>query len=214
MFLVSFAIRLYLVNKRIIMSNMSFMNELDVGENLPHEFNVLIEIPKGSNVKYEIDEKTGALFVDRKLFTSMNYPFNYGFIPKTREDDGDPIDVLVLGDDAFVPKSVISTRPVGILLTEDEEGKDSKIIAVPLRKIDPALSYIVDLDSVPQHIRAQIKHFFEHYKELEEGKYVRVTGWGNSEEAKKKIMLGIENYSKLQRNVELFNNGQDQDHSS
>jgi inorganic pyrophosphatase len=202
MFLVSFAIRLYLVNKRIIMSNMSFMNELDVGENLPHEFNVLIEIPKGSNVKYEIDEKTGALFVDRKLFTSMNYPFNYGFIPKTREDDGDPIDVLVLGDDAFVPKSVISTRPVGILLTEDEEGKDSKIIAVPLRKIDPALSYIVDLDSVPQHIRAQIKHFFEHYKELEEGKYVRVTGWGNSEEAKKKIMLGIENYSKLQRNVE------------
>jgi inorganic pyrophosphatase len=103
-----------------------------------NEIDVVIEIPKGSNIKYEIDGLTGSLYVDRKLFTS--YPFNYGFVPKTKGSNGDPIDVLVLGEDPFVPKAIIRTRPVGVLLTKDEEGQDSKVIAVPLKKIDPTYS--------------------------------------------------------------------------
>ena len=149
------------------------MKQLDLlkpGKNPPNDINVIIEIPKGSNIKYEIDPETGALSVDRKLSTAMYYPCNYGFIPKTLEGDGDPVDVLVLGDDPIVPLSVIRSQPIGILLTEDEEGLDSKIIATPSTNIDPAFSRVVDINNIPEYIRHQIKQFFEHYKELEEGK--------------------------------------------
>jgi inorganic pyrophosphatase len=172
------------------------LHDLKAGKNAPEEINVVIEIPKGSNIKYEIDDETGALFVDRKLFTAMFYPCNYGFVPQTKEKDGDPVDVLVLGNDAVVPTSVIRANPVGVLLTADEEGEDAKIVAVPVSKIDPTFAHVKDVNDVPEHLRNQIKHFFEHYKELEKGKYVKVTGWEGKDSAKKKISEAMERYKK------------------
>ena len=173
---------------------MEILDRLKPGNNPPDEINVVIEIPKGSNIKYEIDAETGAVFVDRKLFTAMFYPFNYGFIPQSREDDGDPVDVLVLGNDAVMPMSVIRANPVGVLLTEDEEGDDSKVIAVPIAKLDPSFSSITNINNIPEYMRNQIRHFFEHYKELEKGKYVKVNGWETKEIAKKTICEAIDRY--------------------
>ena len=173
---------------------MKILDILAPGKNPPDEINAVIEIPKGSSIKYEIDAESGAVFVDRKLFTAMFYPCNYGFIPQTREDDGDPIDVLVLGNDAVIPMSVIRANPVGVLQTEDEEGQDSKVIAVPIAKLDPGFSKITNIDSIPEHARNEITHFFEHYKELEKGKYVKIKGWENKEIAKKRITEAIERY--------------------
>ena len=173
---------------------MKILDILAPGKNPPDEINAVIEIPKGSSIKYEIDAESGAVFVDRKLFTAMFYPCNYGFIPQSREDDGDPIDVLVLGNDAVIPMSVIRANPVGVLLTEDEEGQDSKVIAVPIAKLDPNFSKITNIDSIPEHVRNEITHFFEHYKELEKGKYVKIKGWENKEIAKKRITEAIERY--------------------
>lgn len=175
---------------------MAIVHDLKAGKNPPEEINVVIEIPKGSNIKYEIDKETGALFVDRKLFTAMFYPCNYGFVPQTKENDGDPVDVLVLGNDAVIPTSVIRATPVGVLLTADEEGEDAKIVAVPVAKIDPTFANVKDINDVPEHLRDQIKHFFEHYKELEKGKYVKVTGWASKDQATKKISEAMERYSK------------------
>ncbi|HEY8139822.1 MAG TPA: inorganic diphosphatase [Nitrososphaera sp.] len=175
---------------------MALVDNLKAGKNPPDEINVVVEIPKGSNIKYEIDDETGALFVDRKLFTAMFYPCNYGFVPRTREKDGDPVDVLVLGNDPVVPSSVIRANPVGVLITADEEGEDSKIVAVPISKVDPSFADVKDIETVPQYIRDQIKHFFEHYKELEKGKYVKVKSWENRESAKKKISEALERYKK------------------
>lgn len=173
---------------------MKILDILTPGKNPPDEINAVIEIPKGSNIKYEIDAESGVVFVDRKLFTAMFYPCNYGFIPQSREDDGDPVDVMVLGNDAVMPMSVIRANPVGVLLTEDEEGQDSKVIAVPITKLDPSFSSITNINSIPEHIRNQIKHFFEHYKELEEGKYVKVKGWEDKEIAMKRICEAIDRY--------------------
>ncbi|HEY7506108.1 MAG TPA: inorganic diphosphatase [Nitrososphaera sp.] len=175
---------------------MALVDNLKAGKNPPDEINVVVEIPRGSNIKYEIDDETGALFVDRKLFTAMFYPCNYGFVPQTKEKDGDPVDVLVLGNDPVVPSSVIRANPVGVLITADEEGEDSKIVAVPIPKVDPSFSDVKDIETVPQYIRDQIKHFFEHYKELEKGKYVKVKSWENRESAKKKISEALERYKK------------------
>lgn len=175
---------------------MALVDTLKAGKNPPEEINVVIEIPKGSNIKYEIDDETGALFVDRKLFTAMFYPCNYGFVPQTKEKDGDPVDVLVLGNDAVIPTSVIRANPVGVLITSDEEGEDAKIVAVPVAKVDSSFADVKDIDTVPQHIQDQIKHFFEHYKELEKNKYVKVKGWENKESAKKKIAEAMERYKK------------------
>ena len=173
---------------------MKILDILTPGKNPPDEINAVIEIPKGSNIKYEIDAESGVVFVDRKLFTAMFYPCNYGFIPQSREDDGDPVDVMVLGNDAVMPMSVIRANPIGVLLTEDEEGQDSKVIAVPITKLDPSFSGITNVNSIPEHIRNQIKHFFEHYKELEEGKYVKVKGWEDKEIAMKRICEAIDRY--------------------
>lgn len=159
------------------------------------KLNVIVEIPKGSNIKYEVDKDSGFLLVDRKLFTAMFYPCNYGFIPSTLEDDGDPVDVLVLGEFSLVPLSVIRVRAVGVLNTEDEEGLDSKIIAVPIDKIDPGFTSIKDVNDIPQNIKNQIEHFFQHYKELEGGKYVKISGWGNKQMADKKITDAISRFS-------------------
>src|SRR6476646_599962 len=166
---------------------------LSAGKSPPDEVNVVIEIPKGSNIKYEVDSETGALFVDRILSTSMSYPCNYGFIPKTKEDDGDPVDVFVLVNDPVVLMSIIRSRHVGVLLTEDQ---DCKIIAVPLVKADPNFSDVTDLNSIPEHTLSQLKHFVEHHKELEQGKYVKIEGSEGKEVAKNKISEAIAKYNK------------------
>ncbi len=173
----------------------NFINKIPSGS--PNQINVVIEIPKGSNIKYEIDKDSGILFVDRKLFTAMFYPCNYGFIPSTLEGDGDPVDVLVIGEFAVVPLSILRAIPVGVLLTEDEEGQDSKIIAIPISKIDSSFSSINDVGDIPEGLKKQIEHFFAHYMELEGGKYVRITGWGNREMAEKRITEAVDRYSKI-----------------
>jgi inorganic pyrophosphatase len=176
-----------------------------VQTNLPSgtadEINVVIEVPKGSSIKYELDPETGAVFVDRRLFTTMVYPCNYGFVPRTIEGDGDPVDVLVLGDYQVVPMSVIRAIPVGVLLTEDEEGPDAKVIAAPIPKIDPSFAGMKDINDVPRYILNQIEHFFEHYKELEDGKYVKVKGWESQQVAKQKISEAIERFRAQEEKV-------------
>jgi inorganic pyrophosphatase len=174
---------------------LTFINKLNSDKNPQDGINVIVEIPKGSNIKYEIDVENGALFVDRKLSTTMFYPFNYGFIPNTKEDDGDPVDVFVLGDYPLVPMSMIRANPVGVLLTKDQDGRDSKIIAVPVDKVDPSFSNVTDINSIAEHRRNQIKHFIEHHKDLEKGKYVKVIGWEDKEVAKKNISKATERYN-------------------
>lgn len=174
------------------------LDSVDVGD--PSKaINIVVEIPKGSSIKYEFDTATGLLFVDRKLYTAMNYPFNYGFIPRTLEMDGDPVDALILGEDPVVPLSIVKSRPIGVLLTEDEEGQDSKVIATPVSKIDPTFSKIDDIKDLPEYIENQIKHFFEHYKELEEGKFVKVRGWEGKQGAVKKITESIQRFKVMSK---------------
>jgi inorganic pyrophosphatase len=156
----------------------------------------MIEIPKGSNIKYEYDTESGFIFVDRKLFTAMYYPCNYGFLPNTLEKDGDPVDVLVLGEAPLAPLSLIKVIPVGVLYTEDEEGQDSKIVAIPTSKIDPSFSNVKDIEDVPVYLKDQIKHFFEHYKELEKDKFVKVSGWEGKGSAARKIAEAISSFEK------------------
>ncbi len=168
--------------------------KIDSIKQSPGQCTVIIEIPKGSNIKYEYDMESGFIIVDRKLFTAMYYPCNYGFIPKTLEKDGDPVDVLVLGETPLAPLSLIKVIPIGVLQTEDEEGHDSKIVAIPRSKIDPSFSAVSDIGDVPQHLKDQIKHFFEHYKELEKGKFVKISGWEGKESAVKKISDAINSY--------------------
>lgn len=175
---------------------MSLLDKIGPGEKAPEEVHVLIEIPIGSGVKYEIDKETGVLFVDRILYTSMVYPFNYGFIPGTLEEDGDPVDVLVVSSDPLIPGSVISVKPIGVLETQDEKGFDAKIVAIPSPKIDPRYSYIKDIDDLPDAVKQRIEHFFAHYKELEKGKWVRVIGWKNRDIAIEKIRAAIERYNR------------------
>ena len=174
------------------------MNQFDgigSGRNPPNDIFAVIEIPKDSNIKYEVDEKTGILFVDRKLFTSMTYPFNYGFIPQTKEEDGDPIDVLILSNDPYLPLSVIRAKPIGVLIMEDEEGKDSKIILVPDKKIDTRYSKLDDIEQIDEETLDKIKHFFEHYKELEKDKFVKVIEWKNKDVAKQLVTDGMHRFS-------------------
>ncbi|RLE64984.1 MAG: inorganic diphosphatase [Thermoprotei archaeon] len=174
---------------------MTVFEKIGAGSKVPDEVNVVVEIPLGSNVKYEVDKETGVLFVDRILYTSMVYPFNYGFIPGTLEEDGDPVDVLVLGKTPVVPGSIIVARPIGLLIMEDEEGPDSKVIAVPKTKIDPEFKDVNDISDVPEAVKNKIKHFFEHYKELEPNKWVKVKEWKSGSEAKKRILEAVKRYS-------------------
>ncbi|EWG06940.1 MAG: inorganic pyrophosphatase [Candidatus Aramenus sulfurataquae] len=166
------------------------------GKNAPDVVNVFIEIPMGSNIKYEFDDEEEVVKVDRILYTSMVYPFNYGFIPGTLSEDGDPIDVLVLSNYPFYPGTVIEARPIGMLYMRDEEGEDEKVIAVPKDKVDPTFSNIKDIMDLPQAIKDKINHFFDHYKELEPGKWVKTSGWGTASVAKEKIKAAIERKNK------------------
>jgi inorganic pyrophosphatase len=164
--------------------------------NLSDEIDVLIEISKGSNIKYEMDFKTRKLSVDRKLSTSMYYPYNYGFVPNTEDSTGDPVDVFVLGDDPFEPMSTIRSRPIAVLLTEDQNGPDPKIIAAPIVKVDPSFSGVSNLKGIKNDICAKIEHFVLHHKDLEKGKYVKIIGWRDKEFAKEIISEAIERCSK------------------
>lgn len=164
---------------------------MKAGKNPPEDIYVFIEIPRGSNIKYEYDEELKAMVVDRILYTSMFYPFNYGFIPETIEEDGDPLDCLVISYDTFIPGTIIRARPIGVLITEDEEGIDRKIIAVPHEKVDPRFKNIKDIKDLPEIILEQIKHFFEHYKELEPGKWVKIKEFKDKEFAKEIILKAI-----------------------
>jgi inorganic pyrophosphatase len=156
------------------------------GKNPPEEINVIVEIPKDSEpVKYEMDKESGAMFVDRILSTPMRYPCNYGFVPQTLCGDGDPADVLVVLPLPLVPGSVVRCRPVGVLKMSDEAGSDEKILAVPVAKIFSGYSHVEDINDVSSHWLERIGHFFEHYKDLEKGKWVKIEGWGDAAEAKK-----------------------------
>ncbi len=158
------------------------IKKIKVGE-VPNKVNVFIEIPKDGNIKYELDKESGVIFVDRFLHTAMNYPFNYGFVPNTLSEDGDPIDVLVLGDQAVMPGVVIPSKIIGMLEMTDEAGIDTKIIAVPTEKIDPNSSEINDISDVANSVKNKIKHFFENYKTLEPGKWVKIKEWKGKDAA-------------------------------
>ena len=169
------------------------LKKIPVGKNPPNDVNVVIEIPlKGDPVKYEVDKESGAMFVDRFLHTAMYYPCNYGFIPNTLSEDGDPVDVLVVGRHAVVPGAVMRSRPIGVLLMEDEAGLDEKILAVPHPKLHPFYDDVNEYKDLPKTLIEQIEHFFAHYKDLEPGKWVKVTGWGDAAAAGKIIEKGIE----------------------
>ncbi|MCX8075693.1 MAG: inorganic diphosphatase [Aquificaceae bacterium] len=172
------------------------LEKLSPGKNPPEDVFVVVEIPQGSPIKYELDKESGAVFVDRFLFTAMHYPFNYGFIPKTLADDGDPVDVLVVSSYPVVPGSVIRCRPIGALEMRDEEGLDTKLLAVPHSKLDPTYDRIKSYSDLQEALLNKIKHFFEHYKELEPGKWVKVENFKGPEFAYEEIRKGIENYGK------------------
>lgn len=171
---------------------MGCLDALGPGSRAPEVVNVLVEIPMNSSVKYEFDKELCMPVVDRFLYTSMSYPFNYGFIPGTLEEDGDPVDVLVISREPVAPGSLIEVVPIGLLDMEDEEGLDSKVIAVPKPKLDPYYESWRDVEDLPDSLKARIKHFFEHYKELEPGKWVKVRGWRGSSEALESIRRAIE----------------------
>lgn len=173
------------------------IDAIPMGKNPPEDVNVIVEVPIGGDpIKYELDKESGALVVDRFLYTSMRYPGNYGFVPHTLSDDGDPIDVIIMNSRAIAPGAIINCRPVGVLFMEDESGHDEKIIAVPSSKLTPRYDAIKSYADLPQIAVDQVKHFFEHYKDLEPGKWVKVIGWGGVEEARSLIVAAIENAKK------------------
>lgn len=169
------------------------LDKVPLGKNPPFDVNVVIEVPIGGEpIKYEMDKDSGALMVDRFLYTSMRYPGNYGFIPHTLSDDGDPCDVIVASTRAIVPGAVMSCRIVGVLLMEDEAGGDEKLIAVPSSKLTQRYDGVENFTDLPEITRKQIEHFFEHYKDLEPGKWVKIVGWGDAEAARGLVLKGIE----------------------
>lgn len=167
------------------------VSKISPGRTPPTDINVLIEIPQGSAVKYEIDKESGAVVVDRFLFTAMAYPAAYGFIPGTQAEDGDPADALVLVPATVVPGAVIRARPIGLLLMEDEAGKDEKVICVPHDKVHPQFSTIREAADLPAITRQAIEHFFSRYKDLEKGKWVKISGWADRAAAEAAIIKSL-----------------------
>ncbi len=171
------------------------LDRVGPGDSVPENVNVIIEIPThGEPVKYEVDKPSGAMFVDRFLSTAMRYPCNYGYVPATLSADGDPVDVLVLTPRPLISGSVICCRPVGVLEMEDEAGDDAKLLAVPIDKLTSLYRDIKTFRDLPQETLEQISHFFEHYKDLERNKWVRIKGWAGVDRAKAEIMESIARY--------------------
>lgn len=166
--------------------------KLKPGKNPPEEINVFVEIPQGSSIKYELDKDTGIVFVDRFAYTAMFYPFNYGFIPQSKAEDGDPVDVLVISTYPVQSGTVIPARPIGFLEMEDEEGIDTKIIAVPTKKVDPFFAKVEDISDIDEVTKQKIQHFFNHYKELEPGKWVKTKRFLGKEKAIEVIKKSLE----------------------
>ncbi len=160
-------------------------------ESFPQEIPVLVEIPQGSSIKYELDKESGVMLVDRFLMTAMSYPFNYGFIPDTKAQDGDPVDVLLISAQPVIAGSVVMSRPIGLLEMEDEAGIDEKIIAVPVQKVDPSYSSVNDVNDLDETTLGKIRHFFTHYKELESGKWVKIRNFVGGKEAVASIKKSI-----------------------
>ncbi|MFN6953862.1 MAG: inorganic diphosphatase [Acetobacteraceae bacterium] len=173
------------------------LDAIPVGKNPPDDINVVVEVPIGGEpIKYEMDKAAGTLFVDRFLHTPMRYPGNYGFVPHTLCEDGDPLDVLVANTRPIVPGAVINVRPVGVLLMEDDGGKDEKIVAVPVTRLTKRYMNIANHTDLPRITIEQIEHFFQHYKDLEPGKWVKIMGWGDADHAKALIREAIERAAK------------------
>ncbi|PCI70243.1 MAG: inorganic diphosphatase [Piscirickettsiaceae bacterium] len=169
------------------------------GNNLPTDINVIIEIPSHADpIKYEVDKDSGSLFVDRFMGTAMHYPCNYGYVPHTLSDDGDPVDVLVITPVPLMNGSVIRCRPIGVLMMTDEAGEDAKVLAVPVSKLTPLYDDVKSHEDIPQVTLNQISHFFEHYKDLEAGKWVKINGWQGVEGAGKEIMESVARYNAAQ----------------
>jgi inorganic pyrophosphatase len=172
------------------------LEALPIGDNPPDDVNVVVEVGIGGEpIKYEMDKEVGTLVVDRFLHTPMRYPGNYGFVPHTLSDDGDPIDVLVANTRPIIPGAVINVRPVGVLRMEDDGGVDEKIIAVPSLRLTKRYINVHNYTDLPEITLEQIQHFFEHYKDLEPGKWVKISGWGDAAEAKRMIVEAIDRFN-------------------
>ena len=176
------------------------LQKVSPGAKAPEEFNVIIEIPMNADpIKYEVDKESGALFVDRFMTTAMHYPCNYGYVPQTLSDDGDPVDVLVITPFALNPGVVVTCRPLGVLNMDDEAGGDAKLLAVPTTKILPIYDHWHKPEDInPMRLKA-IQHFFEHYKDLEAGKWVKVSGWEGPDAARREVASGIASFERAQR---------------
>ena len=171
---------------------------IKVGNNPPDDVNVIIEVPIGGEpIKYEMDKAAGTLVVDRFLYTPMRYPGNYGFVPHTLSQDGDPIDVVVANTRPILPGAVINVRPIGVLIMEDDAGGDEKILAVPSPRLTQRYAKVLNYTDLPAITVQQVQHFFEHYKDLEPGKWVKVKGWGDAAEAKRMIIEAVERAKKM-----------------
>jgi inorganic pyrophosphatase len=171
------------------------LDRVNSGRAVPDDFNVVIEIPMNADpIKYEVDKDSGALFVDRFIGTAMHYPCNYGYVPHTLSDDGDPIDVLVITPFALQPGVVVRCRPLGVLDMQDEAGGDQKLLAVPVDKILPWYKHWRSPDDIAPERLAQIRHFFEHYKDLESGKWVKIVGWKGPDRARELLIEAVANY--------------------
>ena len=171
------------------------INKLSAGDNIPEEINVIIEIPANSEpIKYEVNKDSGLMFVDRFMSTSMLYPCDYGYIPQTLSKDNDPVDVLVVCPFRLISGSVVRCRPIGILCMEDEEGHDSKLLAVPIDRLTPLYQNVQEPKDLPAALLNKIRHFFEHYKDLESNKWVKIQGWRGIEEARQEITESIKRY--------------------
>jgi inorganic pyrophosphatase len=176
------------------------LDRVDSGRDVPNDVNVVIEIPmNGDPIKYELDKATGALFVDRFMSTAMHYPCNYGYIPQTLSDDGDPVDVLVITPVPLIPGVVVRCRPIGMLKMSDEAGGDTKVLAVPIDKLSSIYRNMQSPRDLPEIITNQITHFFQHYKDLEPGKWVRVEGWVEADDAKREIIDSIARHKRSKR---------------
>lgn len=171
--------------------------KIPVGQNPPGDVNVIVEVPLGGDaIKYEFDKVSGAIFVDRFLYTEMRYPCNYGFVPHTLSDDGDPIDVMVVGNRPLIPGSVVRVRPVGVLMMEDEKGGDEKVLAVPHSDLTQYWAKFASYTDLPDILVAKVQHFFEHYKDLEPNKWSKVLEWGDEAKAREVIQEAIDRYAR------------------
>ena len=176
------------------------LDRVTSGRDVPNDINVIIEIPMNADpVKYEVDKETGAVFVDRFMSTAMHYPCNYGYVPNTLSGDGDPVDVLVISPYPLITGVVVRCRPVGMLKMQDEAGDDTKVLAAPIDKLTNLYREIQSPSDLPEATLSQIAHFFQHYKDLEAGKWVKLAGWVGAEEAKREILDGVARYRKAKK---------------